>query len=67
MTAREIEPLCLAFWGGSWTIGAWCRLREDFRSFRPDRIAAIDDTGEICADEPARGIEAYMARVGGQP
>lgn len=67
VTAREIEPLCLAFWGGSWTIGAWCRLREDFRSFRPDRIAAIDDTGEIFADDPARGIEAYMARVGGQP
>ena len=64
VTAREIEPLCLAFWGGSWTIGAWCRLREDFRSFRPDRIAAIDDTGEIFADDPARGIEAYMARVG---
>lgn len=63
VTAREIEPLCLAFWGGSWTIGAWCRLREDFRSFRPDRIAAIDETGEIFADDPARGIEAYMARV----
>jgi predicted DNA-binding transcriptional regulator YafY len=65
VTAREIEPLCLAFWGGSWTIGAWCRLREDFRSFRPDRIAAIDETGEVFADDPARGIEAYMARVGG--
>jgi len=64
VTAREIEPLCLAFWGGSWTIGAWCRLREDFRSFRPDRIAAIDETGEIFADDPARGIEAYLARVG---
>lgn len=64
VTAREIEPLCLAFWGGSWTIGAWCRLREDFRSFRPDRIAAIDETGEIFADDPARGIESYLARVG---
>jgi len=67
VTAREIEPLCLAFWGGSWTIGAWCRLREDFRSFRPDRIAAIDETGEIFADDPSRGIEAYLARVGSTP
>jgi predicted DNA-binding transcriptional regulator YafY len=41
-SAREIEPLCLAFWGGSWTIGAWCRLREDFRSFR--RIASRRST-----------------------
>ncbi|MUV13146.1 helix-turn-helix transcriptional regulator [Noviluteimonas gilva] len=64
-SAREIEPLCLAFWGGSWTIGAWCRLRADFRSFRPDRIDAITETGEIFADDAARGLEAYLRRVGG--
>ena len=65
ITAREIEPLCLAFWGGSWTIGAWCRLRTDFRSFRPDRIAAIEETGEIFDDDPAHGIDAYFASVRG--
>ncbi|MCC8363112.1 YafY family transcriptional regulator [Lysobacter sp. A6] len=64
-SAREIEPLCLAFWGGSWTIGAWCRLREDFRSFRPDRIDAIDETGEVFDDDPARGLDAYFRSVGG--
>src|SRR5699024_2214724 len=35
---RDVEPLCLAFWGGKWTLGAWCRLRRDFRNFRPDRM-----------------------------
>jgi predicted DNA-binding transcriptional regulator YafY len=64
-SARDIEPLCLAFWGGSWTIGAWCRLRADFRSFRPDRIDAIAETGEVFADDAARGLEAYLRRVGG--
>ena len=64
-SAREIEPLCLAFWGGSWTIGAWCRLREDFRSFRPDRIASFDETGEVFDDVPARGLEAYLRKVSG--
>lgn len=64
-SAREVEPLCLAFWGGSWTIGAWCRLREDFRSFRPDRIDAIDETGEVFDDNPARGLDAYFRSVGG--
>jgi len=64
-SAREIEPLCLAFWGGSWTIGAWCRLREDFRSFRPDRIASFDVTGEVFDDVPARGLEAYLRKVSG--
>ncbi|MGN7727086.1 helix-turn-helix transcriptional regulator [Luteimonas sp. 22616] len=60
ITAREVEPLCLAFWGGVWTLGAWCRLRADFRNFRPDRIAAIHDTGRSFDDDPARGLEAYL-------
>ena len=61
------EPLCLAFWGGSWTLGAWCRFRRDFRNFRPDRILQLDETGEIFADDPERGLEAYFRRVGPPP
>lgn len=59
-SAREVEPLCLAFWGGVWTLGAWCRLRADFRNFRPDRIAAFEPTGEIFAETPERGLAAYL-------
>jgi predicted DNA-binding transcriptional regulator YafY len=62
---REVEPLCLAFWGGAWTLGAWCRLRADFRNFRPDRIAAFEPTGETFVETPERGLAAYLARVGG--
>lgn len=64
---REIEPLCLAFWGGSWTLGAWCRLRGDFRNFRPDRIAAIHDDGATFEDTQARGLNAYLRAVGAAP
>ena len=63
---RDIEPLCLAFWGGSWTLGAWCRLRQGFRNFRPDRIANFVATGEIFADTPERGLSAYLRAVGAQ-
>jgi predicted DNA-binding transcriptional regulator YafY len=63
---REIEPLCLSFWGGSWTLGAWCRLREDFRSFRPDRIVAHVVTGETFADSRERGLDGYLRSVGAQ-
>src|SRR5579883_2730959 len=59
-SAREVEPLCLAFWGGAWTLGAWCRLRLDFRNFRPDRIAAFEPTGEVFVETAERGLEAYM-------
>ncbi|QWP77737.1 YafY family transcriptional regulator [Lysobacter sp. K5869] len=61
---REIEPLCLSFWGGSWTLGAWCRLRADFRSFRPDRIAAQAATGETFDADERRGLDAYLRSVG---
>lgn len=61
---REVEPLCLAFWGGSWTIGGWCRLRRDFRNFRPDRIVAMAATGEVFTETDSRGLEAYLQAVG---
>lgn len=66
VSAREIEPLCLAFWGGVWTLGAWCRLREDFRNFRPDRIAGFLPTGELFAETQQRGLDAYLRSVGAQ-
>jgi predicted DNA-binding transcriptional regulator YafY len=64
-TLREVEPLCLAFWGGAWTLGAWCRLREDFRNFRPDRIARFEPTGATFRETPERGLAAYLLSVGG--
>ena len=61
---REIEPLCLAFWGGAWTLGAWCRLRADFRNFRPDRIADFSASGEAFRETAERGLAAYLRSVG---
>ena len=66
-TRREVEPLCLSFWGGTWTLGAWCRLRRDFRSFRPDRIVAFAPTGETFVDDAKRGLDAYLRSVGADP
>jgi predicted DNA-binding transcriptional regulator YafY len=64
VSVRDVEPLALAFWGGSWTMGAWCRLRGDFRSFRPDRIAVFALTGEVFAENPQRNLDAYLRSVG---
>ncbi len=65
-SAREVEPLCLAFWGGSWTLGAWCRLREGFRSFRPDRMASFAPTGDCFVERSERDLAAYLRAVGGE-
>jgi len=37
-SSRIIRQLGLYFWGKVWTLAAWCELREDFRSFRLDRM-----------------------------
>ncbi len=63
-SAREVEPLCLAFWGGCWTLGTWCRLRGGFRSFRPDRVRAFATTGEAFEAVPGRGLEDYLRAAG---
>ncbi|MEM7482198.1 MAG: YafY family protein [Acidobacteriota bacterium] len=41
-TERTVRPLALFHWGRVWTLGAWCELRRDFRSFRVDRIDQLD-------------------------
>ena len=43
-TDREIYPLGLFYWGGKWTLGAWCVLRQAFRNFRTDRIQSLNDS-----------------------
>lgn len=40
-TQRIIEPIGIVFQGGYWTVIAYCQLRKDYRTFRVDRISAI--------------------------
>lgn len=37
-STRRIDPLGLIFWGKVWTLVAWCYLRNEYRTFRLDRI-----------------------------
>lgn len=57
---REIEPYCLVFWGNVWTVGSWCRVRADFRTFRADRIARFEPSGERYTETRERGLGAYL-------
>jgi len=60
---RVVRPLALFFWGPKATLGAFCELREDFRSFRPDRIESLELLQEIFAAEPGRTLQDYLRRV----
>ncbi|HEX7647236.1 MAG TPA: YafY family protein [Noviherbaspirillum sp.] len=41
VSQRIVWPLALYFFGGTWLIAAWCELRDDFRSFRLDRVREL--------------------------
>jgi predicted DNA-binding transcriptional regulator YafY len=38
---RRVRPLGLYFWGRTWTLAAWCELRDGFRNFRVDRVGEL--------------------------
>ncbi|MBD3646565.1 MAG: YafY family transcriptional regulator [Pseudomonadales bacterium] len=59
-TERVLWPLILYFWGNKWTLGAWCELRQDFRSFRVDLIEHLDATGLPFEEVEGRRLQDYM-------
>jgi predicted DNA-binding transcriptional regulator YafY len=45
-SARVIWPFAVGFFETVRVVAAWCELRDDFRSFRTDRIAQLDVSDE---------------------
>lgn len=43
-TERVVWPIALAFFEGKRLLAAWCEMRNGFRHFRADRIAALNVT-----------------------
>jgi predicted DNA-binding transcriptional regulator YafY len=65
VTARTVEANGLQITPDGSYLVAWCRLREDVREFRLDRIVSVRETGEPA---PARQIEGgNMTRNWGPP
>ncbi|HXK33173.1 MAG TPA: YafY family protein [Dehalococcoidia bacterium] len=63
-TERDVRPLGLFFWGTSWSLTGWCELREDFRSFRLDRIVEMKPLPLRFADERGKTLDDFFARMG---
>lgn len=59
---RRVRPLACMFWGSSWTLASWCELRQDFRSFRVDRIQGLTVLAQRFRDEPGKTL-ADMRRA----
>ncbi len=60
---RTIEPLGLYYWGKVWTLVAWCTMRNDFRSFRVDRIERLNILDEIFVSNKGKTLEDYLVQM----
>jgi predicted DNA-binding transcriptional regulator YafY len=64
---RTVHPLGLFYWGATWTLVAWCELRDDFRSFRLDRLADLEITPEPFTPQSGQTLEDFLERVRRRP
>ena len=60
-TQRRIWPLSVVFFERVLIVLAYCRLREDFRAFRLDRIATLAETSESFRPRRAALLRDYLA------
>ena len=60
-TGRHIYPLGLFYWGGCWTLGAWCALRQAYRDFRVDRIDTLAQCRQGEGAPPGVTLADYLA------
>ena len=66
-TAREVEPHSLVNFGRRWYLLAWDRRREDWRTFRVDRLSRPATTGvrfpprELPASDAAAYVEQSIS------
>ncbi|HEX2360059.1 MAG TPA: YafY family protein [Solirubrobacterales bacterium] len=63
-TRREVDPHTLVSTGRRWYLVAWDRGREDWRSFRVDRIARPATTGVRATERelPTKDAAAYVTQ-----
>lgn len=62
-TERTVRPLGLFFWGASWTVAAWCELRQGFRGFRLDRVQKLELTDQRFDDEAGRTLADFFDHI----
>jgi predicted DNA-binding transcriptional regulator YafY len=63
LSQRTLRPLGCFYWGKVWTLAAWCETRQDFRSFRLDRIAQVEllqDAKRHFVDEAGKTLADYL-------
>lgn len=64
---RSLRPLGCFFWGKVWTLVAWCESRHAFRSFRLDRMDALQVQDAMFRDEAGKTLADFLRQAGAAP
>jgi predicted DNA-binding transcriptional regulator YafY len=59
---RVVRPLSLAFFGPVWLLAGWCELRNDFRTFRLDRMEKFAVLSERFKNERGKTLQDFLKR-----
>ncbi|MFN8244520.1 MAG: YafY family protein [Ferruginibacter sp.] len=59
---REVEPVGVFYLGSYWYLIAYCHLRNDYRSFRTDRISYINLTGRFF-EKQHPSLKSFLAKM----
>jgi predicted DNA-binding transcriptional regulator YafY len=62
-SSRDARPLGLYFWGRKWTLATWCELRNDYRSFRPDRMQQVQLLDRRFDGEDGVTLAGFLEKV----
>jgi len=60
VTHRKVEPYGITGWKGHWYLGGYCCLRQDYRSFRLDRIQQVQILSETFEKAENFDFEVYV-------
>jgi predicted DNA-binding transcriptional regulator YafY len=63
VSERVIEPQHLTYSDGAWYVDGYCRLREDHRSFRLERIESLSVLNETFVKQTASDVSSTSIEV----
>jgi predicted DNA-binding transcriptional regulator YafY len=61
---RTVWPLLLGFFDQALMLAAWCELRQDYRSFRVDRVLTLESTRESYPRRRALMVKEWRQTLG---
>ncbi|MFA5327405.1 MAG: YafY family protein [Prolixibacteraceae bacterium] len=63
MTIRQVEAIGLCNYNRHWHLFAWCRLRQDYRDFRLDRILKLAKTDDNFKGKQHISMDEFIRKI----